>query len=108
NVPSWVHSTGIAIPAGGGGDLEVDLAFGGLWYVLVDAKNLGIEVVPQNLPALMAKACELREEVRRLSTKDAPQGRLPYPDSCMIYEADTDSGSYRNVVVLAPNKYDRS
>jgi proline racemase len=52
NVPSFLYrSMKVEIPKIG--ELPVDIAFGGIFYAIVSAKDLGVRVRPENLPRLI-------------------------------------------------------
>jgi proline racemase len=126
NVPSWHEATGIRIPAaaipGGvaphvGDALTVDVAFGGAYYGIVDAADLGLRVVPASIEALTRAGAAITDVLRRDHTPRHPTD----PDLGFIYGAiviDSDPASspdglaggatIRNVTVFADAEVDRS
>lgn len=115
NVPSRLVASGITVETSRG-PVSVDLAWGGAIYALVDAADLGepsLEVVPENLTALIALGREIKA------------GLADHPDT-VHPEDDRLSGVYgtifvdrfgtlpsaelhqRNVTVFADGQVDRS
>nr|WP_156483952.1 proline racemase family protein [Brevibacterium linens] len=115
NVPSRLVASGITVETSRG-PVSVDLAWGGAIYALVDAADLGepsLEVVPENLTALIALGREIKA------------GLADHPDT-VHPEDDRLSGVYgtifadrfgtlpsgelhqRNVTIFADGQVDRS
>lgn len=67
NVPSYVDQLGKKLIVPGIGDLTVDIAFGGDSFVVVQASDLGLELVPEQAAALtkagMAVAVAAQEQL---------------------------------------------
>jgi trans-L-3-hydroxyproline dehydratase len=54
NVPSFAAALDVVIDVPGYGSLTVDVGYGGAFYALIDASQLGIEMRAENAPALAA------------------------------------------------------
>jgi trans-L-3-hydroxyproline dehydratase len=54
NVPSFAAALDVALDVPGYGSLTVDVGYGGAFYALIDAAQLGIEMRAENAPALAA------------------------------------------------------
>ena len=63
-VPSWVALTGLEVEVDGRG-VEVDIAFGGLWFALVRAEQVGLPISVESVPGLVALSHRIRLEVNR-------------------------------------------
>jgi proline racemase len=59
NVPSFVHSAAHRVRLGPR-ELRVDVAFGGVFYAIVDTEAVGIPLRPERLPDLRRLAIELQ------------------------------------------------
>jgi len=103
NVPAIVVARGVAAA-----DVEVDVAYGGALYAFVPAASLGLRVVPDDLPALIAQG-------RRI--KDALQGselaRHPDDDRLSgvygtVFHEELGPRHHRNVAIFADGEVDRS
>jgi proline racemase len=61
-VPSFVHSAGHPVNLGGR-DLRVDIAFGGLFYAIVDTESVGVPLLPQRANDLRRLAVDIARAV---------------------------------------------
>ena len=103
NVPSFVLARGVA--AGG---VAVDVAYGGAIYAFAPAASLGLRVVPDDLPALIAGG---REVKRALEDSDA--ARHPADDRLSgiygtVFHEELGPLHHRNVAIFADGEVDRS
>ena len=64
NVPSYLHQADITVSVDGGGPIKVQLAFGGAYYGIVDAADLGLRVVPAAIDALTRAGAAITGELR--------------------------------------------
>jgi proline racemase len=53
NVPAFVYGVDLPIEVPGIGTVKVDIAFGGRWYLFVDAASLGLQVLNEHGPQLI-------------------------------------------------------
>ncbi len=112
NVPAFVIHSRKAVSVPGLGTITVDVAYGGMIYVLVDAQALGFAIVPAEARALV----EFGERI-----KQAAAAQLPaiHPDNPGIHTINqtlfagpltVENGvkTARNAVVVSPGRIDRS
>jgi len=126
NVPAYRHAANFVLDlpgvprfgeAVGRGGIRVDLAFGGAYYGIVDAVELGLRVVPEQLDALTRAGAAITEVLRREHTPAHPTE----PDLGFVYGTiivDTDpstspdgravGATMRNITVFADAEVDRS
>ena len=98
NVPSFVLAEGVRI-----GELELDVAFGGAFYGLLDVAALGLDVAPRHLPRLI----ELQRELRPALDAALDVVHPLEPELRGIYGVVFHQGD-RNVTVFANGEVDRS
>jgi proline racemase len=103
NVPSFVVARGVAA-----GDVEVDVAYGGAIYAFAPAASLGLRVVPEDLPELIAAG---RRTKRALEGSDV--ARHPVDDRLSgiygtVFHEELGSLHQRNVAIFADGEVDRS
>ncbi|MEA2621980.1 MAG: proline racemase [Chloroflexota bacterium] len=126
NVPSYLHASGLrvrpdGVPLAGraaeDGQLSVDLAFGGAYYGVVDAADLGMRVVPAQAQALTRAGAAITEILRRDHTPSHPTERdLGFVYGTIIVDRDPASSpdgkgrdaDMRNVTIFADAEVDRS
>jgi len=114
NVPSFAARLDTTIEVAGLGSLTVDTAYGGDSFVMVDAADLGVDIVPD-------QARDIAELGVRITAAANEQVGFNHPTNdqwrhlsfCQIadpLEVDAASGlkSLRNTVAIDPGKLDRS
>ena len=62
-MPSFLGKKDVVVNVPTVGNVLVDIAFGGMWYVIVNAAQLGLEIKPENGKKLasigeMIKVCD--------------------------------------------------
>jgi proline racemase len=103
NVPSYVVARGV--PAG---DVEVDVAYGGALYAYVPAQRLGLRVVPDHLPALIAAGRAVKRALEGSDVARHPDDdRLSGIYGTVIWE-QLGPLHHRNVAIFADGEVDRS
>jgi len=121
NVPSYLAVRDIAVrPAGvelagrarDEGALRVDIGFGGAYYGIVEAADLGLRVIPGELERLTRAGAAITEALRRDHRPDHPTDPdLGFVYGTIIVERETAAGEpegMRNVTVFADAEVDRS
>lgn len=107
NVPALVQDLDVALPVDGVVH-HLDIAYGGAFYATVEAASLGLEVTPEHLPALIARARAIRAAADReleLALPDESGARGLY--GTIFYDRLGDRHQ-RNVTVFADGQVDRS
>jgi trans-L-3-hydroxyproline dehydratase len=74
NVPSFVHTAAHPVRVGTRA-LRVDVAFGGLFYAIVDTEAVGIPLTPARVPDLRRLGVEIRESIADSYEVAHPAGR---------------------------------
>jgi trans-L-3-hydroxyproline dehydratase len=125
NVPSYVASSGLVVPPDGLAldgtareeGLRVDIAFGGAYYGIVDAADLGLRVVPSQVDALTRAGSAITDVLRRDHTPEHPVDRdLGFVYGTIIVDHRPQSSpdgraidaDARNVTIFADGEVDRS
>ncbi len=124
NVPSYLAARDIVIrPAGlelsgrarEEGALRVDIAFGGAYYGIVEAADLGLSVIPAEIDRLTRAGAAITEILRRDHRPDHPMDPdLGFVYGTIIVERETAApvgtaiARMRNVTVFANAEVDRS
>jgi len=117
NQPAFVYYLDERVDVPGVGALRVDVAYGGMTYVVVNAADVGFGLVPDEARAL----CEMGQ---RIKTAAAEQLAVQHPVNPNIpgitqtvftgplhHETDEDGQPMvrsRNAVVVSPGRIDRS
>jgi proline racemase len=103
NVPSFVVARGVA--AGG---VEVDVAYGGAIYAFAPAASLGLRVLPDDLPELIAAGRTMKRALEASEVARHPDDdRLSGIYGTVFHEA-LGRLHQRNVAIFADGEVDRS
>jgi trans-L-3-hydroxyproline dehydratase len=110
NVPCFVEQLDASLEVEGLGTLRVDVAYGGMWYAIADAKALGFAIEPEEARDLSVVGERIRAAAREQLTCTHPEN----PDIAgvsivQIAEPWQGVGQVtKNAVVVAPGRIDRS
>ncbi|WP_109466992.1 proline racemase family protein [Albibacillus kandeliae] len=112
NVPSFVFALDAKVDVPGLGEITVDVAYGGMIYVLVDAAALGFDIVPDEARALV----ELGERIKAAAAEQIPAIHPVNPEIHTINQTlfagpieRIEGGlTSRNAVIVSPGRIDRS
>jgi proline racemase len=110
NVPSLAAHLDAPLEVGGLGTLTVDVAYGGMWYAIADARALGFELVPSEARDLSLTGERIRAAAREQLPCVHPENPgIAGVSIVEIAEPWQGIGKVtRNAVVIAPGRLDRS
>ncbi|MGB1010684.1 MAG: trans-3-hydroxy-L-proline dehydratase [Thiolinea sp.] len=112
NVPSFAHQLNATLEVEGIGTLTVDTAYGGDSYVLVDAQQLGFDIVPDEAKALAETGVKITAAANeQLGFVHPTNPDWDFLSFCQFTRPVTwEEGilTGRNTVVIDPGKLDRS
>ncbi|MFO7815858.1 MAG: proline racemase family protein [Halanaerobiales bacterium] len=110
NIPAFLFAQDKKIKVEGFGNVKVDISYGGNFYIIIDQKVIGEELIPENSNNIIKKAALIKEAVNQ-------QVDIYHPEKSFIKEAThvmvtgepvTEKGDTKNVVVIPPGSIDRS
>ncbi|RKP54107.1 proline racemase [Cohnella endophytica] len=109
NVPAFLHSmVNVYVPQLG--EVQCDIAYGGNFYAIVDARRLGLPLEPSNAAEIVDKAVRIRKEINRVVVVEHPE--FPHIRGVTHVEFYSDpvhqDSDLRNAVVVPPGGIDRS
>ena len=112
NVPAFVAQRDTQLEVPGFGTLRVDTAFGGDSFVMVDAADVGIDIIPDNGRELARLGTELIQAANEQLVFSHPTTDWRHFSFSQIAgpleQLDDDTYAMRNTVVIEPGKLDRS
>lgn len=112
NVPSFVHLEGLRVPVEGIGEVTADVVYGGAFYVFLDAAQLGLDVVPEQVEALVRRGMEIKHKVMEMRSIEHPLEKgLHGIYGTILTTPPQDRGDRlvsRNICVFADAEVDRS
>jgi trans-L-3-hydroxyproline dehydratase len=111
NVPCCTLALDAAVELSDGKQIVVDMAYGGMIFALVDASQLGIDIVPENARRLSELGEEVRQAVRA-QHPDIAHPELANVRGVSIVQFNTPvaapGGRARNACIVSPGRVDRS
>ncbi|NEV02775.1 proline racemase family protein [Bradyrhizobium uaiense] len=107
--PSFVHDLEVRLSVPEIGTVIVDIAYGGVFYALVDAAALGIPINRTNARRLVELASPIKRAVNqqvRVRHPDLPE--INHVSYVMFCERGSDPSLIRGCTVIPPGRCDRS
>ncbi|HUG85259.1 MAG TPA: proline racemase family protein [Euzebya sp.] len=112
NVPSYVAVAEVDVEVAGR-RVDVDIAFGGAFYAILPAADVGMSIEPAQLPAIIGVCRAIKDHLNATAPPQHPEDpRLAGVYGVILVEdlPDTDGADLvqRNVTVFADGEVDRS
>ena len=107
-VPSFVHELDVTIDTPEWGKVTMDISYGGIFYALVDVRQIGLTIEKANAAKLVAAGMILKDLVNSEITVVHPE--IPAISGVayvMFRDVDAD-GSIRTCTTMWPGRADRS
>ncbi len=105
--PSYAHDLDVTVEVDGIGKVKVDIAFGGIFYALIDPRQLGLSINPDQSRALVqagiATHRALNKKVRVVHPENPGLNGIAY-----TMFVDRDENGLIGSTVLPPGRLDRS
>ena len=90
------------------GRFKVNFAYGGLWYILVNSKSVGLKIQKKNLNELILLGKKIRIVVNSKINKIKSTFKLPKKIPQTLFFEDINSQTARNFVTSDELGFDRS
>lgn len=108
NVPAFVLALDAQIKTAAFGVIRADIAFGGVFYALVDVDQIGMTIMPENARALAEAGIAIKADLQG-------QLEISHPDipglddvAYVMFRSREADGSIRTCTTLKPGRVDRS
>jgi proline racemase len=110
NVPSFLYKGDVEINVPKIGRLVVDISFGGSFFAMVDAKDFGLAIIPENAREFSKLGLKIRAAVNEQIEIEHPiLSRIKTCDIVKFYDAPVNpEASARNVAIFGDGQVDRS
>jgi proline racemase len=113
NQPAFVGKLDAVVDVPGGvGQVTVDIAYGGMWYCVVDAASVGLELLPENGKEICRLGEMIKIACREQHPVNHPEFDYPGCDN-MVFRAPASGKAYdfgqasaRNTVVMSNGALD--
>ena len=106
--PSFVEALDFTIPVPGLGEVSVDVAFGGVFYGLIDAASVGLEITPSTARELVDAGCRIHRALTKTIEVRHPERPAINGIAYVMFTDRRDDGSLVGATVLPPGRLDRS
>lgn len=108
NVPSFVEALDARIATSRWGGIRADIAFGGVYYAIVDVEQVGLELNARNARSLAEAGIELKEAMEDQIQVRHPE--LPGIDEIayVMFRKRESANTVRTCTTLLPGRVDRS
>lgn len=103
----YVHEAGVVLETPDWGAVPVDLCFGGLFYGLVDAAVIGLDIAPENSRALAAAGVALHDRLVEAVTVEHPEIQALDFVSFVQFFSESEDGAILTANTLRPGRVDR-
>ncbi len=110
NVPSFLYKRDVTVEVPELGEIKFDIAFGGSFFAIISAKQLGLKVEPSNTNKLTELALKIRDIINESVEIQHPTlSHIKTVDLVEIYDDATHPDAhYKNVVIFGQGQVDRS
>lgn len=108
--PSFASDLDVRLATSNFGTVTGDVAFGGVFYFLVDAQQVGLAITPANARGLVAAGIEILAAANKALDVRHPDNPAIRGISYVMFRAwdDNDRRIMRNATILWPGRIDRS
>ena len=106
--PSFVEGLDIPVTVPGLGTVYVDIAFGGVYYALVAAKQVGLEIEPGAARALVDTGSKIHRAARDQISLDHPLNSALNTLSYVMFTDTRANGDLAGATIMPPGRIDRS
>lgn len=107
-VPSFVEALDIEINTNDFGPIKVDIAFGGVYYALIDVEQFGLKIAPENARELGTIGVNLLEQVNDQVRVQHPELKALDQVAYVMFRHKVDDKTYQTCTTLPPGRVDRS
>lgn len=107
-VASFVEQLDAAIETAEFGTLKADIAFGGVYYALVDVEQIGLTIAPENARQLATQGVRLKTLINQQIKVRHPLFEALDEVAYVMFRNRLDHATYQTCTTLPPGRVDRS
>ncbi|EJC83394.1 proline racemase [Rhizobium leguminosarum bv. trifolii WSM2297] len=108
NVPSFAEALDRVVETPKWGHIKIDVAFGGVYYALVDVDQLGLDIAPANARLLAEAGIELKALLAGQVSVSHPVLSGVDEIAYVMFRGREADGAVRTCTTLQPGRVDRS
>ncbi len=106
--PCYVHELDAQVQIEGIGPVTLSIAYGGIFYALLDPAPLGLEIKPESARKLVDAGMRIQREVNRKMDIRHPEIDGLTGLSYLMFISRDDDGGLRSATIMPPGRIDRS
>ncbi|MET3822044.1 proline racemase [Burkholderia sp. PvR073] len=107
-VPSFVEHLDVDVHTAEFGTIKADIAFGGVYYALVDVDQIGLDIAPGNARQLATHGVRLKAIINRQVAVQHPLVPEINEVAYVMFRNRVDDTVYQTCTTLPPGRVDRS
>jgi len=108
NVPAFVEMLDHEIMTPDWGMIKIDVAYGGVYYALIDVEQIGLSIEPSKAKALGAAGMELKKLIEQQISVQHPLFPSINKIAYVMFRSMEADGAVRTCTTLEPGRVDRS
>ena len=110
NVESFLYKRDVELDVEGVGHIKFDISFGGSFFCIISAEQLGLEVKPENASKLKEAGLKIRDAINaNIEIQHPTLEHIKTVDLVEIYDKPSHpEATFKNVVVFGDGNIDRS
>ncbi|WP_224703964.1 proline racemase family protein [Devosia aquimaris] len=106
--PSYADQLDAVVDVEGYGKVKVDIAFGGIFYALIDPAQLGLEIRPDQAKKLVEAGSAIHRAVNAQLSISHPEIDVIKGISYTMFVSHNDAGELKGATIMPPGRIDRS
>lgn len=107
-VPAFVEHLDVVVETEAFGSLKADIAFGGVYYALVDVDQVGLSIAPEHARELATAGVALKDIINRQVKVQHPLLKEVNDIAYVMFRNRLDGRTYQTCTTLPPGRVDRS
>ncbi len=110
NVEAFLYKKDVELEVEGLGKVKFDISFGGSFFCIIHAKELGLTVCPENTAELVEKAMKLKDVINeKIEIQHPTLEHIKTVDLVEVWDEPTHpEATYKNAVIFGKGSVDRS
>jgi proline racemase len=108
NVPSFVEALDARIATSRWGEIKADIAFGGVYYAIVDVEQVGLELNARNARSLAEAGIDLKQAIKEQIQVRHPELAGVDEIAYVMFRKRESANTVRTCTTLLPGRVDRS
>jgi proline racemase len=106
--PSYAHELDAMVDVPGFGTVQLDIAYGGIFYALIDPAQLGLEIRPEQAKKLVEAGSAIHRAVNAQLEIAHPELPGMRGISYTMFVSHNEAGELKGATIMPPGRIDRS